>query len=590
MRSRTKTILLVASAISVEFVQGHDHGVCSFSHNDIISDACASYSTIEQINQNLRPLIRGITQGLDYFGYYRLNLFGKQCPFWSDNDGMCGNIACAVNTIDNEEAIPPIWRAAELGKLEGKKASHPTDGKKEEPSPLGGALGEGKDESCIVEFDECDERDYCVPDDETQVDGDYVSLLDNPERFTGYAGAGASAVWSAIYRENCFSKTPLVENTHSQNPLKAFGGISAKDHLAAVNDLKQAVLEKPRLELVQKKIDEGSKTGLLDLDVDDQCLEKRVFYRVISGMHASISMHLCFDYLNQTTGEWGPNLDCYIQRFQGHPERIQNIYFNYALVLRAVAKLRNYLSTYTFCSADPHQNRVTKTKVIQLAAEAASGPDIFDESLMFKDNNAIELKEDFKNRFRNVSRLMDCVGCDKCRLWGKVQTQGYGTALKVLFEFDEDKSVNENPPLRRTELVALINTLDKLSTSMIAVGKFQQLWEARNLQQDKEEQEGIDAHNMGRGDIPQLPTIKEAFIDELEVVWEAMKFIIASWFKLPGYIFEIVRHEIEYFWNVVFLKHDNKPRRLNWWKPEPVDIRAIRDEKKRAKERLRDEL
>lgn len=32
---------------------------------------------------------------------------------------------------------------------------------------------------------------------------------------------------------------------------------------------------------------------------------------------------------------------------------------------------------------------------------------------------------------------MDCVGCDKCRLWGKVQTTGVATALKILFELDE---------------------------------------------------------------------------------------------------------------------------------------------------------
>ena len=216
---------------------------------------------------------------------------------------MCGNIACAVNTIDDEDEIPPIWRAAELSKLEGKKASHPAERKKEEPSPLAGALGEGKDESCIVEFDDCDERDYCVPDDETRSDGDYVSLLDNPERFTGYAGAGAAAVWSAIYRENCFSRAPLVEDTKSSSPSQPFGMLNSKNHMAAVNDLKQAVLEKPRLELVEKK-NGNNNLVLLDLDVDDQCLEKRVFYRVISGMHASISMHLCFDYLNQSTGEW----------------------------------------------------------------------------------------------------------------------------------------------------------------------------------------------------------------------------------------------------------------------------------------------
>jgi hypothetical protein len=47
------------------------------------------------------------------------------------------------------------------------------------------------------------------------------------------------------------------------------------------------------------------------------------------------------------------------------------------------------------------------------------------------------LKQEFKQHFRNVSRIMDCVGCDKCRLWGKVQTTGLGTAMKVLFELDD---------------------------------------------------------------------------------------------------------------------------------------------------------
>ena len=50
------------------------------------------------------------------------------------------------------------------------------------------------------------------------------------------------------------------------------------------------------------------------------------------------------------------------------------------------------------------------------------------------------LKEQFKSHFRNVSRIMDCVGCDKCRLWGKLQVSGLGTALKILFEL-EDKAL-----------------------------------------------------------------------------------------------------------------------------------------------------
>ena len=97
-----------------------------------------------------------------------------------------------VNTLDNEEDIPLAWRADQLGKLEGPKAHHP--GKKQQQErpaqkPLQGQLGEDVGESCVVEYDdECDERDYCVPEDESATSkGDYVSLVDNPERFTGYS-------------------------------------------------------------------------------------------------------------------------------------------------------------------------------------------------------------------------------------------------------------------------------------------------------------------------------------------------------------------------------------------------------------------
>ena len=32
----------------------------------------------------------------------------------------------------------------------------------------------------------------------------YVDLLANPERFTGYKGEEAWKIWRAIYDENCF--------------------------------------------------------------------------------------------------------------------------------------------------------------------------------------------------------------------------------------------------------------------------------------------------------------------------------------------------------------------------------------------------
>ncbi|KAI0539768.1 endoplasmic oxidoreductin [Xylaria digitata] len=450
-----------------------NNAIYQFSPKSIVSDACVSYQTLETLNDKVKPVVDELTKNSDFFSYYRLNLFNKKCPFWNDENGMCGNIACAVNTIDNEEDIPMIWRASELGKLEGPSAKHP--GKKvqkEKPQrPLQGLLGENVGESCIVEYDdECDERDYCVPEDETTSSkGDYVSLVHNPERFTGFAGEGAKMVWDAIYRENCFQKSSF--------PQSASLGMSSLLQGPAAQDFRNVLQSAERQQIYeQHHQDPSTSFAQTGLENEDECLEKRVFYRIISGMHSSISTHLCWDFLNQTTGEWQPNLKCYTERLLTHPERISNLYFNYALLTRAVAKLGPYLQDYTFCTGDADQDAATRAKVLAVTQAASSVPQIFDESLMFKNGEGPSLKEDFRNRFRNVSRIMDCVGCDKCRLWGKVQTSGYGTALKVLFETDNDSG--EVPDLKRTELVALFNTYARLSSSVEAHHQFRAMAEA----------------------------------------------------------------------------------------------------------------
>ena len=513
----------------------------------IVSDACASYSTLDTLNKDLTPSLKTITQHTDFFAYYRLNLYDQACPVraWDDATGTCGNIACKVDTLEDERDIPVIWRAEELSKLEGPKAAHPGRQLQQERGnqrPLQGTLGEDVGESCVVEYDdECDERDYCVPEDQSATaKGDYVSLVDNPERFTGYAGAG---VWDAIYRENCFSKELNPTALSSAPP--PFGVFQAANDLRSV-------------------IQAGSSTN--ELDFDDSCLEKRVFYRIISGMHASISTHICNDYLNQTTGTWGPNLACYTDRLATHPERISNLYFNYALLLRAVSKLRTYLKTYTFCSGDPSQDALTKSKVLSLASTASTRPRIFDESIMFQGPEG-SLKEDFRNRFRNVSRLMDCVGCDKCRLWGKLQTVGYGTALKVLFEFDEEKN-GENPLLRRTELVALVNTLDRVSNSLSALTRMRDLVLQSNKPTKQEDSGAKPSWNDMRefradsnlDDLddfePDYPdpssegqeSIMESVRAEARLVWKAYCYVIGSWLRMPGLVYRIATSEMGRLW------------------------------------------
>lgn len=520
-----------------------------------MSDTCASFATVDQLNNDLSPQVRAVTTSTDFFSYYRLNLYNRVCPFWDDGSGMCGNRACAVETLDNEEDIPEIWRAGELSKLQGPQARHPTrQQQRQKQRPLDGNLTDKVSESCVVEYDDdCDERDYCVPEDESDsVKGDYVSLLDNPEKFTGYSGQSAHMVWDSIYRENCFTAGLPGDDA------APFGKAQASSDLRSVLTAN------------------GDPTQFA---VDDTCIEKRVFYRIISGMHASISTHLCYDYLDQKTGTWGPNLTCFEERLALHPDRISNLYFNYGLLVRAVAKLEHFLKGYTFCTGDVVQDRDTKDKVLRMASAAASAPPIFDESVMFANpQSSMELKDDFRSRFRNVSRLMDCVGCDKCRLWGKLQTAGYGTALKVLFEFDAaDEFV-----LKRTELVALVNTLDRLGTSLSALQKFRAMVEGTVFEDGEAQQKtlksspastknerpsspSLSEHNVHEDDdeddfdafepptaykpTAHEPSLSETFHAEFDLVYRTTLYVFREWISLPGRIAAVLGYESKrLFW------------------------------------------
>lgn len=85
----------------------------------------------------------------------------------------------------------------------------------------------------------------------------------NPERFTGYAGESAHRVWGAIYEENCFGLSePVV------------GGLARAEEGRGWTGGKAAGLQggfgsQVKESLVKKK--------------EEECLEKRIYYRIISG-------------------------------------------------------------------------------------------------------------------------------------------------------------------------------------------------------------------------------------------------------------------------------------------------------------------
>lgn len=166
-----------------------------------------------------------------------------------------------------------------------------------------------------------------------------------------------------------------------------------------------------------------------------------MFYKLISGLHTSISLHICQEWLDRKTGQWVliiltkiMNTDCFYERVGKYPERIENLYFLWAVTTHSVRKLVPLIKDHSFCEGTGDKMKI-KSLLKQIQQQTASCEPTFDETMLFSKSS--ELRVQFRDSFRNISRIMDCVGCEKCRLWGKIQTSGLGTALKILFSEKE---------------------------------------------------------------------------------------------------------------------------------------------------------
>ena len=94
-------------------------------------------------------------------------------------------------------------------------------------------------------------------------EGDYFDLTLVPERFTGYTGPHAQRIWRAIYDENCFG---LAE--YNLMATKSSSPVSLSDTLLVGDENRH----------------------------DTHCLEKRVYYKVISGVLKLIGAYMsCAD-------------------------------------------------------------------------------------------------------------------------------------------------------------------------------------------------------------------------------------------------------------------------------------------------------
>lgn len=77
-----------------------------------------------------------------------------------------------------------------------------------------------------------------------------------------------------------------------------------------------------------------------------------------------------------------------MDRVASHPERLQYIYFNTVLLLRAVARLGPYLSAFDYCSSGTHEDDQQTLETVSKVIAIAQNTGKFDESVLFRGENA----------------------------------------------------------------------------------------------------------------------------------------------------------------------------------------------------------
>eukprot|EP00055_Hartaetosiga_balthica_P008775 m.33696 g.33696 ORF g.33696 m.33696 type:complete len:504 (-) comp6467_c0_seq1:89-1600(-) len=467
--------------VSVDVVRdGSDAGSVTNSIVDsdcklcgVVDDCSCSYKDVTDWNTDeFFPKLSGLVESR-FFKFFYVSLYGE-CTVWKE-DGLCMSPTCAVQECEtssiplfNENSRTVVsyndFSCMDLNAINDTISSQEQDLLKSEQQQ-----------------DMLDRSNFCVPDELVfpKEDMEYVNLIDNPERFTGYSGPSASRIWKAVYDSNCFKSSKpadLEVEPFSSNKDTAwfFGDMEGNGDGDAIDD--GAV---------------SRQQGYIqDKDIEDMCLEQRVFYRLLSGLHASISVHLAYKWLDVESGEFRPNVTEFRRRFADAATNgqgsgwLKNLYFTYLTVLKAIAKSEKLWESYHFSTGNAEEEVEIKRMVLELVKGAKKYKDLaIDEDLLFQSKDRLELLHETTEHIKTITNIMNCVGCLKCRLWGKLQTRGLATTMRLLLgnKIQTDQVAFE---LGRNDIVALFNLWERLASSITYVQRFQKLSKTPLIQLD----------------------------------------------------------------------------------------------------------
>lgn len=355
----------------------------------------SSPSEVDEGTTSLLTVLNQITAS-PYFRYFKVNS-NKPCPYWAVSL-LCTSAEnkCDVCKCD-ADSIPEALRADD------------------DMSDVG--TPDGSVTETVSKPGNLDDWGMWQKSDDG---AEFVDLVANPEGNTGFSGPLAAQVWRAIYAENCLSP-----------------------------------------------------------EDDGMCQEVSILRTLLSGLHMSINMHVCTNFYkdpelvspqrkagiyNTDNISFFPNCDMYNKRVAPFPDFVGNLYILYQFTLRALAKAKPFFLNDLSIFNTGRNGEATATdlqlrdSITDLFNSRLLCSPTFDESAFLESEKGRDLIPQFKSIMLNVTHLMDCVTCEKCRIWGKLETKGIAVAMKIIMN-REDEVIT----LDRAEMVTLVNLARQLA-------------------------------------------------------------------------------------------------------------------------------
>ncbi|EKX72838.1 hypothetical protein BEWA_013970 [Theileria equi strain WA] len=216
---------------------------------------------------------------------------------------------------------------------------------------------------------------------------------------------------------------------------------------------------------------------------DVPCKQSGHLHKLLSGMQSCISATAAWNYecinpveayeLQTDLPRYHSNEDFFNSKLGNHQDRLDNLYYTFQTLLTATCRLFPVIAGFAknCCSESPHLE-LQKALYEFLNARFISCQDFSVESEdtssgVCCNSNKIQCLNHplILEKFAKVTKIVECVDCEKCRLHGKIKL----TALQIAI-----RAFSKDTPqvLERNEIVALLHGLDYYAQAILIIQRF----------------------------------------------------------------------------------------------------------------------